>query len=66
MCASAVKYHWLASLLLSRLDDEVHLAYGGQDQVDAAHQYRERFAGLAHLVAWADEARALAATLLGP
>lgn len=63
MCASAVKYHWLGPLMLGKLHDEVHLGYGGYEAVDVAHQYRERFATLAHLVGWAAEARALAGDL---
>lgn len=63
MCASAVKYHWLAPLMLGKLHDEVHLGYGGYDAVDSAHRYRERFATLAHLVGWAAEAQVLAGDL---
>lgn len=63
MRASAVKYHWLAPLLLERADDEVHVAYGGRATVDPLRRYRDRAAGLELLCDWADEARALARSL---
>lgn len=63
MRAAAVKYHWLAPLMLERADDEVQFAYGGRGTVDPHLRYAERAAGLALLCDWADEARALARRL---
>lgn len=58
--ASAVKYHWLAAHLLWRAQQHTHTAYGGTTLADTAHQYRERFTVLTHLLGWAAHARRLA------
>ena len=63
MRASAVKYHWLAPLMLAQADREEHPDYGGVGTVDPRVRYAERAAGLALLCDWADEARALAGRL---
>lgn len=60
VCASAVKYHWLAAHMLWRAQQDAHTAYGGIALADTAHQYRERFTVLTHLLGWATEARRLA------
>ena len=63
MRASAVKYHWLAPLMLAQADREEHPDYGGVGTVDPHVRYAERAAGLALLCDWADEARSLARRL---
>lgn len=60
VCASAVKYDWLTTLMLSRASDERQLDYGGGRTVEAERRYRERGVVLAFLADWADEARRLA------
>ncbi len=57
--ASAVKYVWLAPLLLARAKDAHQLSYGGEaiaDRVDVNEQYRARGMALMRLCEWADEA----------
>jgi hypothetical protein len=66
MCASAVKYCWLAPVMLARAIEGRHRAYGGADLDDPAPQYAARFAGLDFLVGWADEARQLLAEGAAP
>jgi hypothetical protein len=63
MCASAVKYCWLAPVMLARALRGAHHAYGGAALVDPRPQYAARFAGLAFLVEWGVEAAALASSL---
>jgi len=63
MRASAVKYHWLAPLMLGQADREEHFDYGGVGTVDPHVRYAERAAGLEMLCDWADEARTLARSL---
>ncbi len=58
--ASAVKYHWLAAHMLWRAQQDTHTAYGDLVLADIAHQYRERFTVLTHLLGWAARARRLA------
>ncbi|AMW13650.1 aminoglycoside phosphotransferase [Streptomyces qaidamensis] len=62
VCASAVKYDWLAALMLARADEE-QPAYGGEGTVPAELRYRERGLTLAFLAEWAAEARQLAPRL---
>jgi hypothetical protein len=63
MCASAVKYSWLAPMMLARAQANEHRAYGGTHLDDPREQYAARFAGLDFLAGWADEARGLAGEL---
>jgi hypothetical protein len=65
ICASAVKYDWLAPVMLAEAADETMTGYGGRPVEDRPRLYAERGAALAYLVSLADEARALAAEL-GP
>jgi hypothetical protein len=60
MCASAVKYDWLTPLMLTQAGAERQLAYGGREEVDATHRFRERGRALAFTAAWAAEALQLA------
>jgi hypothetical protein len=46
MWASAVKYDWLTPLMLSKASATTHKTYGGTDEIDAVHLYRERGAAL--------------------
>ncbi|MEU8356789.1 hypothetical protein AB0C27_12325 [Nonomuraea sp. NPDC048882] len=64
VCASAVKYDFLAPPLMLRQAGEAQLDYGGSRPVDATRRYRERGAALMFLAGWADEARKLAAAVL--
>lgn len=63
MCASAIKYLWLPPLMLARAGDATQLDYGGRATVDAARRYAERGRVFIFLMAWAQEARELAAAL---
>ncbi|MCX4612596.1 MULTISPECIES: hypothetical protein [Streptomyces] len=63
MCASAVKYDWLAPLMLARADEARQPAYGGRGEVPVERRYRERGLGFAFLAGWAAEARELAPLL---
>lgn len=63
VCASAIKYDWLAPLMLARAGDERQLDYGGEQTVSAERRYAERGATLAFLADWIDEARRLARAL---
>ncbi|MER5661703.1 aminoglycoside phosphotransferase, partial [Streptomyces mirabilis] len=63
MCASAVKYDWLAPLMLARADEARQPDYGGQGEVAAERRYRERGLAFAFLAGWAAEARELAPLL---
>ncbi|WP_220449139.1 aminoglycoside phosphotransferase family protein [Nonomuraea mesophila] len=58
VCASAIKYDFLAPLMLARAGER-QLDYGGARPVDAARRYRERGAALMFLAGWAEEARRL-------
>lgn len=60
VCASAVKYVWLAPLLLERARLEKHRVYGGGAAVSAPRLYAERGATIAYLGGWAEEALRLA------
>jgi len=60
MCTSAVKYEWLAPLMLQRASEARQLGYGGEETADADLLYAERGRALAFLTSWAEEARALA------
>jgi hypothetical protein len=62
MRAAAVKYHWLAPLGVRAADGELR-SYGGGDDLDPAHRYRERAVVLERLCDWLDDADALAASL---
>ena len=59
VCASVVKYDWLAGAMLARAGEEQR-DYGGERAVSAELRYRERGLALAFLAGWADEARVLA------
>lgn len=61
MTASAVKYTWLLPFQLAAASATTHLAY--HEPADPDVLYAARGAGLAHLVAWCDEALALAEAL---
>ncbi|MFF1739341.1 phosphotransferase family protein [Streptomyces mirabilis] len=63
MCASAVKYDWLAPLMLARADEARQLDYGGREEVAAERRYRERGLAFVFLAGWAAEARELAPLL---
>jgi hypothetical protein len=63
MCASAVKYEWLGSLMLKRASEATQLGYGGEDLADMDLLYAERGRTLAFLTSWAEEAKALAQEL---
>ena len=63
MCASAIKYVWLPPLMLAQAGDATQLDYGGKATVDAARRYAERGRVFTFLLAWAREARELAAAL---
>jgi hypothetical protein len=63
MCASAVKYEWLAPLLLQRASEARQFGYGGEETADADLLFAERGRALAFLASWAEEARALARQL---
>ncbi|MEU6347848.1 aminoglycoside phosphotransferase [Streptomyces sp. NPDC047072] len=63
VCASAVKYDWLAGLMLARAGEEKQSDYGGVGTVSPERRYRERGLALAFLAGWAAEARALAPRL---
>ena len=63
MCASAVKYEWLAPLMLQRASEARQLGYGGEETADADLLFAERGRALAFLASWAEEARALARQL---
>ncbi|WP_371644394.1 hypothetical protein [Streptomyces mirabilis] len=63
MCASAVKYDWLAPLMLARADEARQPAYGGRGEAPVERRYRERGLGFAFLAGWAAEARELAPLL---
>ncbi|MCX5188091.1 hypothetical protein [Streptomyces sp. NBC_00268] len=63
MCASAVKYDWLAPLMLARAGEARQLDYGGKGEVSAERRYRERGLAFAFLAGWAAEARELAPLL---
>ena len=58
MCASAVKYEWLAPLMLAQTQQTHHLAYG--QETDADTLFAARGAGLRLVTDYAAEARALA------
>ncbi|MFI7642158.1 hypothetical protein [Nonomuraea sp. NPDC049400] len=62
VCASAVKYDFLAPMMLAGVG-QAQLDYGGARPVDAARRYRERGKALMFLMGWADEARRLAESL---
>jgi hypothetical protein len=47
MCASAVKYDWLTPAMLAAASAPRQLRYGGTEEIDADHRFRER--GLALL-----------------
>ncbi len=63
MCASAVKYDWLAPAMLARAADVDLVGYGGLRIEDAELLFRERGRALAFIVARTDEARRIAAEL---
>jgi hypothetical protein len=63
VCASAVKYDWLAAQMLARAADAHQPAYGRRATVAVADRYRERGLALAFLAGWAQEARGLAVQL---
>ena len=58
MCASMVKYHWLAPYMVrGAASPQRH--YGGAPMEEAEHRYRQRGLAMAHLCALVDEAREL-------
>jgi hypothetical protein len=61
MTAACVKYTWLLPQMLAEAEAPVGRAYWRD--VDPAVKYAARGAGMAHLVAWCDEALDLAAQL---
>ena len=63
MCSLAVKYDWLTPFMLAGATANRHLAYGGMEEVDAAHRYRERGTALLYACGWAHDALALAEQL---
>lgn len=63
VCGSAVKYDWLAPLMLEQAGKERQLDYGGGRSVDAERRYAERGATLAFLTGWLQEARELSRRL---
>ncbi len=63
MCAAAVKYDWLAPVMLRSALDGRHAGYGGAPVEDPARLFSERGAALAFLTERAEEARGLAAEL---
>jgi Phosphotransferase enzyme family len=63
MCASAVKYDWLAPAMLERADGGSAIGYGGRSVPDAERLFSERARALAFIVERADEARRLAAEI---
>jgi hypothetical protein len=63
MCASAVKYDWLAPAMLERAADGRHVGYGGTAVEDPGRLFAERGLGLAFMLGWAEEARRLAGEL---
>ncbi|WP_433076733.1 phosphotransferase [Dactylosporangium sp. CA-052675] len=62
MCVMAAKWTWLIPVMLTRATRDNHEVYGSQ-AVDADRLYAERANVFRMLVAWAAEARALAAGL---
>jgi Phosphotransferase enzyme family len=42
MCASAVKYDWLTPAMLAAASAPRQLRYGGTEEIDADHRFRER------------------------
>ena len=65
MCASAVKYDWLAPAMLRRAGETELVGYGGQRVADVERLFAERGVALTFIAARADEARRLAAELTG-
>jgi hypothetical protein len=63
MCASAVKYDWLAPGMLRRAGAADHIGYGGRPVADVERLFTERGAALAFIAERADEARRIAAGL---
>ena len=63
MCSLAVKYDWLTPFMLAGATANRHLAYGGMEEVDAAHRYRERGTAVLYACRWARDALALAEQL---
>jgi hypothetical protein len=63
MCASAVKYAWIAAGMLARSDLPEQEIYGTAPRVATDELFAVRAAVMRHLVGWADEARELAAAL---
>lgn len=58
MCASMVKYHWLAPYMVrGAAGPQRH--YGGAPMEEAGERYRQRALAMAHLCAMVDEAREL-------
>ena len=62
MCASAVKYEWLAPLMIADAGS-AQGDYGGERAVDAPRRFAERGAALVFLESWVDEALHLARRL---
>jgi thiamine kinase-like enzyme len=63
MCASAVKYDWLTPFMLASASAERQLRYGGTEEIDADHRFRERGLALLHNAQAARRAVVLAAEL---
>lgn len=59
MCASAVKYDWLAALMLTNAG-RAQLDYGGEQPVDGDRRYSQRGQALLFLDGWVSEALRLA------
>ena len=63
MCASAVKYDWIAAGMLTRSGAVEQRTYGTAPPVATEELFGVRAAVMRHLAGWADEARRLAAEL---
>jgi hypothetical protein len=63
MCASAVKYDWIAAGMLARSGEAEQRVYGAARPVETGRLFDVRAEVLRFLSGWADEARRLAAEL---
>jgi hypothetical protein len=62
--APAIKYDWMAVLLLAEASRAEHVAYGGADAIDSSARYAARAEALRLCARWADEALELAAAVI--
>jgi hypothetical protein len=65
VAAGVAKYLWLPGLMVWNADSQVPTAYGGREGYPPIEVFRRRAGVFTALLAWADEARRLAASLLG-